>query len=83
VTIAVSLPVLEFSIAISLAWVCILFSIPITAGPHFLESVFSAEYAKFHGTHIGIKSFQGKINLFRNPMESGIPTVIPEGRKDP
>ena len=44
---------------------------------------FSAESAEFHGTHVGIKSFQGKIYLFRNPMESGIPAGILEERKDP
>ena len=43
---------------------------------------FPAESAEFHGTHIGIKSFQGKINLFRNPTESGIQAGILEGRKD-
>ena len=48
------------------SWICIPFCIPVPAGPHFLES------AEFHGispscrAHIGIKSFQGKINLVRN-----------------
>jgi len=32
----------------------------------------SADYFQFCGTHVRIKSFQGKINLFRNPTESGI-----------
>jgi hypothetical protein len=40
----------------------------------------SADSAEFCGTHVGIKSFQGKINSFRNPTESGIPAGIPEGR---
>ena len=30
----------------------------------------SAESAEFCGTHVGIKSFQRKIDLFRNPTES-------------
>ena len=33
----------------------------------------SADDFRFRGTHVGIKSFQGKINLFRNPTESRIP----------
>ena len=32
--------------------------------------LFSAESAEFCGTHVGIKSFQGKIDLFPNPTES-------------
>ena len=40
----------------------------------------SAGYFRSRGTHVGIKSFQGKINLFRNPPESGILAGIPEGR---
>ena len=67
-----------------LSRMCIPFSIPVPVGPHFLESVFFffAESAEFRGTHIGIKSFQGKINLFQNPTESGIPAGILEGRKE-
>ena len=40
----------------------------------------SVDYFRFRGTHAEIKSFPGKINLFRNPTESGIPAGIPEGR---
>ena len=41
----------------------------------------SADYFRVRGTHIGIKSFQGKTNLFRNSPEPGI---RPEsGGKDP
>ena len=36
------------------------FSVPVW--PHF-----SADFFRFRGTHVGIKSFQGKINLFGNP----------------
>ena len=32
----------------------------------------SVESAEFHGTHVGNKSFQGKINLLWNPTESRI-----------
>jgi len=46
----------------------------------FRNSGNSAEFPEFRGTHVGIKSFQGKINLFRNPTESGIPAGILEGR---
>jgi hypothetical protein len=59
---------------------CIPFCIPVPAGPHFPESVFFAESVEFCGTHVGIKSFQGKINLFRNQTESGIPAGTPKGR---
>jgi len=59
---------------------CIPFCIPIPEGLIFQNLLFpqnpwnSAE-------HVGIKSFQGKINLSRNPTESGIPAGIPvEGR---
>ena len=38
----------------------------------FWNPQISADYFGFRGTHTGIKSFQGKINLFRNPPESGI-----------
>ncbi len=41
----------------------------------FRNSGYSAEFPEFRGTHVGIKSFQGKINLLRN---SG--SGIPEGR---
>ncbi len=40
----------------------------------------SAELAEFRGAHVEIKSFQGKINVLRNPKESGIPAGIPERR---
>jgi hypothetical protein len=39
----------------------------------------SAEFRQFRGTHVGIKSFQGKINLVQNPTESRIVARIPEG----
>jgi hypothetical protein len=39
---------------------------------------FSTESAEFRGADVGIKSFQGKINLFWNPTESGILAGIPE-----
>ena len=55
---------------------CIPLCILVSAGPHFSES---AEFRQFRGTHVGIKSFQGKINLVRNPTESRIPSGIPEG----
>ncbi len=41
----------------------------------FRNSGYSAEFPEFRGTHVGIKSFHGKINLHRN---SG--SAIPEGR---
>jgi len=44
----------------------------------FRNSGSSAEFPKFRGTHIGIKSFQGKINLLLN-SGSGIPD--PEFRR--
>ena len=49
-------------IAISRARMCILFCIPVPAGRHFSES---AEFRSISGpdsfgTHVGIKSFQGK-----------------------
>jgi hypothetical protein len=34
---------------------------------------------QLRGADVGIKSFQGKINLFQNLTESGIPAGIPEG----
>ena len=40
----------------------------------------SLDYFGFCGTHVGIKPFQGKINLFRNPPESDIPAGFLEGR---
>ena len=40
----------------------------LAAGPHLV----STDYFRFCGTHVGIKSFQGKINLFWNPTESRI-----------
>ena len=61
----------------SLTRMCIPFCIPVPDWPYFSES---AEFRQFRGTHAGIKSFQGKINLFQNPTESGIPTGIQEGR---
>ena len=61
----------------SLPRMCISFCILVPAGPHFLESV---EFCRFRRTHVGIKSFQGKINFVQNPTESGIPAGIPEGR---
>jgi len=41
----------------------------------FRNSGHSAEFPEFRGTHVGIKSFQGKINLLRNPG-SGIPEAF-------
>ena len=38
------------------------------------------DYFLFRRTHVGVKSFQGKINLSWNPTESRIPAGIPEGR---
>jgi hypothetical protein len=32
----------------------------------FQNSGYSAEFLEFRGTHVGIKSFQGKINMPRN-----------------
>ncbi len=40
----------------------------LAAGPHLV----STDYFRFCGTHVGIKSFQGKINLFQNRPEPGI-----------
>ena len=45
----------------------------------FRNSGNSAEFPEFRGTHVGIKSFQGKINLLRN-SGSGIPD--PEFRRE-
>ncbi len=39
----------------------------------FRNPQISADYFRFRGTHARIKSFQGKINLFRNPPESRNP----------
>jgi hypothetical protein len=64
----------------SLAWLCIPFFIPVPARPHFWNPPVTTDYFGFRGTHVGIKSFQGKINLFRNPPESEIPAKIPEER---
>ena len=48
----------------------------------FWNPQISADFFRFCGTHhIGIKSFQGKVNLFQNPLE---PRIRPEsGGKDP
>ena len=60
---------------------CIPFFFRFLTGLIFRNPQISADYFRFRGTHVGIKSFQGKINLFRNPPESGI---RPEsGGKDP
>ncbi len=52
----------------------------------FRNSGFSAEFPDSGGTHIGIKSFQGKINLLRN-SGPGIPDpefrIRNSGGKDP
>ena len=45
----------------------------------FRNSGYSAEFPEFRGTHVGIKSFHGKINLHRN-SGSGIPD--PEFRRE-
>ena len=45
----------------------------------FRNSGYSAEFPEFRGTHVGIKSFQGKINSLRN-SGSGIPD--PEFRRE-
>ena len=66
------------------------------AGPRMVHSVFhsgsgpasffgilqvSADYFGCCEMHVGIKSFQGKNNLFRNLTESGIPAgIVPKGR---
>ena len=52
----------------------------VLTGLIFQNPQISADYFQFRGTNVGIKSFQGKINLFQNPTESGIPAGIPEGR---
>ena len=46
----------------------------------FRNPRYSADYFRFRRTHVGIESFQGKINLFWNPTESRILAGIPEGR---
>ena len=61
-------------------WLCIPFLFRFRPGLIFRYPPVSADYFRFHGTHIGIKSFQGKINFFRNPTESGILAGIPKGR---
>jgi hypothetical protein len=47
----------------------------------FRNPHFSADYFRLRGTHIEMKSFQGKINLFWNPPEPGI--RLESGGKDP
>ncbi len=49
----------------------------------FLPGLIFQNQFFFRGTRVQIKSFLGKINLFWNPTESGIPAGILEGRKDP
>ena len=53
--------------------------VPVYSGPHFPEFRYSAKFPGSGGTHVGIKSFQGKINLLRN-SGSGIPD--PEFRRE-
>ena len=45
----------------------------------FRNSGYSAEFPEFRGTHVGIKSFQGKINLLQN---SGSGNPDPEFRRE-
>ena len=61
---------------------CILFCIPVHDWLHFWNPQNSAYHFLFRGTHIRIKSFRGKNNLFRNQTESGIwnPAGILGGR---
>jgi hypothetical protein len=60
---------------------CIPFFFWFLTGLIFWNPQITADYFRFRGTHVGIKSFQGKINLFRNPPESGIRPEF--GGKDP
>jgi len=51
---------------------CIPFFFWFLTGLIFRNPLISTDYFQFRGTHIGIKSFKGKNNVFWNPTEFGI-----------
>ena len=53
-------------------WLCILFFFRFRLSLFFQNPENSVEFPDSGGTHVGIKSFSGKINLFWNLPESGI-----------
>ncbi len=75
-TVASTVAVVAATMAAAVVRMCIPFFFRFLTGLIFRNPRISADYFRFRGTHVGIKSFQGKINLFQNPPESG----IPEGR---